>query len=319
MDALNLVPRAGPLASRRVHEHFTTASSGNQIYSHITASGHSTVQNGNNYYITYDCRTGYGPQPMLPSDQQAMFEQFSRSPQKRKRSVSDVPGTTKGTRDDRERQTLTTVLESLGQYSKSMQQRTEGEKSEQIATQLALILQSFEQAVSAGEKTDDLDHQVQDLQKQLHGAKHIKINAVLPPAHASKQYKAQGKLTRITFGHWEISLNTKTLHSQLVNGQMLTQTCSALHVRHVVAPQGPSIAAFFGESVDFDRTETMHPTILAYNWVNNDAEVFKFVEDDDLDGLLRHLALGKASIRDCDERGRSLLNVSFLANPYLRN
>lgn len=57
----------------------------------------------------------------------------------------------------------------------------------------------------------------------------------------------------------------------------------------------------------------MHPIVLAYNQVNSGAQVFKFVEKDDLEGFLRHLALGQASIRDCDEVGRSLLHVSLVA------
>jgi hypothetical protein len=56
----------------------------------------------------------------------------------------------------------------------------------------------------------------------------------------------------------------------------------------------------------------MHPIVLAYNQVNSGAQVFKLVEEDDLDGLMRFLALGQASIRDCDEAGRSLLHVSLL-------
>jgi hypothetical protein len=46
--------------------------------------------------------------------------------------------------------------------------------------------------------------------------------------------------------------------------------------------------------------------------VDFDAEVFYVIEKDDLDNLLRLLASGESSIRDCDESGRSLLNVSPL-------
>ena len=50
--------------------------------------------------------------------------------------------------------------------------------------------------------------------------------------------------------------------------------------------------------------------VMAYNQVKNDCKVFKLVENDDLVGLMKHLALGKAYTRDCDEDGRSLLHVS---------
>lgn len=318
LDQGDLVPRAGVVAPRRLHDHFVTASSGSQTYSRITASGSSRIHNGNNYYITYDCSTGHGPVPTLPSDQQTTVGYVSRLSQKRKRPVSDAPGMPSG---NRERQTLASVLESLGQYSTSIQQQSKGEQSTMIAAQLAIILEHFEQAAlesfeevaSDRETIADLERQLQDLKYQLRRATSIKINAISPQTHPSRQYKAQSKLTRITWGQWEISLCTKTLHSRSVHGEMLTETCSVLDVQHTVGSRGPCIAAYFGESVDLDRTTTMHPIVLAYNQVDNDAKVLELVKDDDLDGLIRHLALGQASIRDCDEAGRSLLHVSILA------
>jgi hypothetical protein len=287
MDHLDLVPRADVEASRRVHEHFVTASSSNQTYSHITASGSSRIHNGNNYYITYDCSTGHGSLPTL-------IEHVSRSSQKRKRSVSNVPETTQ---DDRERQTLSTVFESLAQYSKSMQQQSEGEQSTRIAAQLAFILESFEQAASGEKKTADLDSQLQDLKYQLRRARSIKINAVSPQARTSRPYKAYTKATRITSKRWQISLTTKVLHSRSTDGQILTETCSALDVQRMHSSQ----------------TVVMHPVVLAYNQVESCAKVFDVVRNDDLDGLMKLLARGQASIRDCDEEGRSLLHVSIFA------
>jgi hypothetical protein len=249
--------------------------------------------------------------PVLRSDQQATVEKVSRSSQKRKRPISDAPELT---RDSTNRQTLATVLENLGQYSKSMQQQSEGEQSTRIADQLAIILESFEQAAFDENKATDLDCQLQDLKHQLRRARSIRINAILPQVHASRPYNAQTKLTRIAWGHWEISLRTKTLHSRSCDGQTLTETCSALNVQHAVGVHGPCIAAYFGESVDFDRKITMHPIVLAYNQVDDDAEVLKLVKNDNLDGLMRHLALGQASIRDCDKAGRSLLHVSLIGS-----
>ncbi|GAB7326433.1 hypothetical protein MBLNU13_g10445t1 [Cladosporium sp. NU13] len=305
MDGVDLVLRADFDVSPRVHEHLLTTSSSHQSFSHISASGSSRVHNGNNYYITYECSTGHGPMPLLRSDQQATVGQVSRLSQKRKRPVSDAPVIT---RDAQKRQTLATVLESLGQYSKSIQQQSEGEQSTRIADQLAIVLESLEQVSFDENKATDLDCQLQDLKHQLRRARSIKINAISPQAHASRPYNAQTKLTRIAWGQCEISLRTKTLHSRSCDGQMLTETCSALNVQHAVGSRGPCIAVYFRESVDFDRTMTMHPIVLAYNQVDNDAQVLKLVKNDDLDGFLRHLALGKASIRDCDEAGRSLLH-----------
>jgi hypothetical protein len=268
------------------------------------------IYNYNNCYVTYESQPGRDPPPVLSTDQQATVEHVLRPLLKRKRSASDA---SKTTHDTRERQTLAAALESLGHYSKSMQQQSEGGQSEKIATQVTLILQSFEQAVSAKEKTKDFDRQVQDLKEQLRRAKLIKVNAITRQARAATRLKGQSKLTRIAYGHWEISLSTKTLQSRLPDGQMLMETCSALHVQHVLGSSRPCVAAFFGERVDSYGTGIMHPIIWAYNQVENGAQVFKLVENDDLDGLMTHFADGQASIRDCDEAGRSLLSVSPVA------
>lgn len=152
--------------------------------------------------------------PVLRSDQQAT-EQVSRSAQRLKRPTN---GASEMTRGNRRRQTLALVLESLGQYSKSLQQQSEGEQSARIATQLAIILESFEQAASDEIKTADLDCQLQDLKHQLRRARSIKINTISPQVQPSRPYKAQSKLTRIVWGQWEISLRTKTLHSRSTDG-----------------------------------------------------------------------------------------------------
>ena len=315
MNAMDLIPRAGVVAPQRGHDRFITASSSYQTFENITASGSSrmhvgNIYNYNNCYMTYESQTGRDPLPVLSTDQQATVEHVLRPSLKRKRSASDASETTHDTQD---LQMLAAALESLGQYSKSMQQESEGAHSENIAAQVALILQSFRESVSVGEKTEDLDRQVEDLKRQLRGAKRIKINALTPRARSSTPYKAHSKLTRIAYGRWEISLSAKTLQSRLPDGQMLTETCSALHVRRVLASSRPCIAAFFGESVDSYGTRIMHPVVWAYNQVGNGAQVFKLVENDDLDGLMTHFADGQASIRDCDEAGRSLLSVSPVA------
>lgn len=315
MNAMDLIPRAGVVASQRGHDHSITAPSSYQTFENITASGSSTMHVGNIYhynncYMTYESQTGRDPPPVLSTDQQATIEHVLRPSRKRKRSASDASETT---HDARERQTLAAALESLGQYSKSMQQESKGEQSEKIAAQVALILQSFKESVSVGEKTEYLDRQVEDLKRQLRGAKRIKINALTPRARASTPYKAYSKLTRIACGTWEISLHTKTLQSYLPDGQTFTQTCSALHVQHALASPRPCVAAFFEESIDDHGMGMMHPIVLAYNRVDSGAKVFELVENDDLAGLMTLFARGEASMRDCDEAGRSLLSVSLVA------
>lgn len=54
----------------------------------------------------------------------------------------------------------------------------------------------------------------------------------------------------------------------------------------------------------------INPVILAYRIVPGKSEVFEMIRYDDLEGLKSLLADGKATIRDCDEYGATLLHVS---------
>lgn len=300
---------AGAVRLPGVHQELRTASSGSQTFSQITASGNSRIQNGNSYYVTYNCSVEHDLLPMLQNDtyQHATARDFARPLQKRKRSVGDVSD---DTRDKRERQTLSTVLESLGRYSKSIQQQSEGEQSRKIAAQLMVILEAFEQVGPDADMTEDVDRRVRDLKDQLCRARRIKINAASLLTQTSRIQKAVSEFASISFGDWEISLHTKTSQSSSFDGETLAQTCSALRVQPAHSSTGSCISAFFKESIDVDQTVVMHPVVLAYNQIKSGAKVFKLVEADDLNGLMEHLALGKASIRDCDEMGRPLLRVS---------
>jgi hypothetical protein len=70
------------------------------------------------------------------------------------------------------------------------------------------------------------------------------------------------------------------------------------------------IAAYFRQSIEHDGFHSIQPTILVHTIVPSDSEVFQLTEAGDLRGLLQLFKDGKASVRDCDERGRSLLSVS---------
>lgn len=216
-------------------------------------------------------------------------------------------------RTGRQGQTFAAVLESLAEYSKSMQQKKEGEQSKKIATQLTFILDMLGQAESSNDLPEDLDDEVQCLKDQLRQTKRIKINAPSPRTQLSQLRKANSKVVNVTFGQWQISLTTKTLESQSMNGHTDIETCSALRVQRAMAPPGPALSAFLGTKVDHDQTITMHPIVSAYNQVDSGARVFELVKNDDLDTLVRLIATGQASVRDCDEEGRSLLQVRSIA------
>lgn len=110
-----------------------------------------------------------------------------------------------------------------------------------------------------------------------------------------------------------MSLATTTSASQRESGVRNLGTFSTLRVESQHQSSQGALAVFFSEHWNGQTISTIPPTVMAYRMVSNDAEVFKLIRDDDLDGLLRRLACGHASIRDCDERSRSLLHVSALA------
>lgn len=71
-----------------------------------------------------------------------------------------------------------------------------------------------------------------------------------------------------------------------------------------------------GERADHLQRSFFSATIIAYRTVDSSSEAFELVRRDNLDALVRLIALQKASARDCDADGRSLLFVSAPANSY---
>jgi hypothetical protein len=69
------------------------------------------------------------------------------------------------------------------------------------------------------------------------------------------------------------------------------------------------ISACFRQSITRDGIHTLHPTISAHMMVPSDSEVFNCIKEGDFDSFLKLLRNGKASQRNCDQCGRSLLNV----------
>jgi hypothetical protein len=70
------------------------------------------------------------------------------------------------------------------------------------------------------------------------------------------------------------------------------------------------VATYFRQSIQHDGFCSIHPIISIHMIVPKNSEVFECVKEGDLHGLLQLLRDGKASLRDCDEKGRSLLSVS---------
>lgn len=315
---MNSVPTGSVVAIPSVDGQLDASLPNSQVYSNITASGSSRVHNGNVIHVTYNSFIGQScPQAQDGNTcQNAADEQLTRLSLKRKRPVNDVGNAFP---NNREQQSLASVLESLGGYSKSMQQQKEGGEGRKIAKQLMSILELLEQAGKDGDLAGDIDDQVHELKHQLRRAKHIKINQAMFRSRLHRPHKAVSKTASVAFGHWTISLKTKTLHLRGIGEHDHVETCSALRVHRAPGSHGPTITAHFGEATDFEKTCIMHPILLADNQVRNDAEVFRLVKRDNLDGLMRLLAIGGASTRDCDGEARSLLYVSLRAETPRKN
>ena len=70
------------------------------------------------------------------------------------------------------------------------------------------------------------------------------------------------------------------------------------------------VTAYFCQRFDLNGFFSLNSAISVHKIVPEDSEVFISVGKGDLKGLLQLLNEGKASLRDCDPYGRSLLSVS---------
>lgn len=71
------------------------------------------------------------------------------------------------------------------------------------------------------------------------------------------------------------------------------------------------IRAFFVQNVVKNGAFSISPALSFHAIVRSDSNVFKCVENDDLEGLVGLLEKRSASLTDYDPEGRSLLVVSF--------
>jgi hypothetical protein len=77
------------------------------------------------------------------------------------------------------------------------------------------------------------------------------------------------------------------------------------------------ICASFLQKATENGSFSLRPTLDFCPVVPADSEVFGVVSNGDLEGLQRLLRDGKASTKDCDPEGRSLLSVQLQLLPYV--
>lgn len=270
-------------------------------YSHINAEGNSRVHAGHVFH--FHCTAQHH------SDTAASIAQTTL---KRKRSLADI-GTAPRTREAQE--DLDNALKKLGKLSQSIRgHRSMENGAEKIARRVSAVFDAIV-THSHGEGTSDhvMERQLGKLRGTVRWEEQFDINSVPQRRAMGTNARAKGRRILVQIGYWVISLTTTVFNMRHEGGLREEQVVSVLRIEPLLKASGSALAVYFSEYTDRHTRSLVPPVVLAYNTVSNSAEVFKLVLEDDLEGLQRVLACGEATIRDCDESGRSLLHVSFCA------
>lgn len=73
-------------------------------------------------------------------------------------------------------------------------------------------------------------------------------------------------------------------------------------------------AAFYQRMLSEGGYFIIPPMLSVHVMIPDDSEIFRLIKDDNLQGVMKLLDQGRASLRDCDTKGRSLLSVSAIRN-----
>jgi len=252
-----------------------------QHFSKIKASGRSWIQNGNNTYSITHNHFWSPDTTSIPASRQHISQP-----------------------------SLDAALASLEEYATSAQTQKTGTDSKRVGAQLAVILNIITQTEYGNVPSKEMNEQIENLQTQIDRSKSISINTPCARQRVAWFSKAESKILSVVFGHWQISLMTKTVKSGWPEDQADIQIRSALHVRRLRGGEGTHITAFFNEESSIERDIRFPPILLTYRHLRNTDRIFELVANDDVRSLNELLREGEACLRDCDEDGRSLLFVS---------
>lgn len=224
-------------------------------------------------------------------------------------------------------ESLEQVFSKLGKLSKSIQDQRIGKDARKILRRIKLAINAVK-AQQAGlpehsivESLTRMDHDKSDfknIRKNLKNAERIDVNAGLQRMRYARLTRVVRKYDKIAFHQWEISLKTVILESRNSDGTEVTDSLITL----CLGPRFPGsdlpVAVHFRQTKTHTGVSFINPVILAYRVVSKDAEVFKVVRIDDLAGLKALLEDGKATLRDCDHEGTTLLHVSECSKDYMQ-
>jgi hypothetical protein len=204
---------------------------------------------------------------------------------------------------------LAMALSQLGEFSTSLQHQKQGEAAQRVLSWIRVIVDAIEASDTASPGAHTQEELV-NMQNGLVLTKRIKINSADRRKIPEQVIQATRKSSLIVLEQWKIALDTTSWEALDEHGRDVTESFSALRLTPLDLASASPIAAFFGERTDYLQSSVIHATILAYRCIGECSDAFRCVFSDDVVGLMMLLAEQRATIRDLDEGGRSLLHVS---------
>jgi hypothetical protein len=189
-----------------------------------------------------------------------------------------------------------------------LRHQKQDEAAQRVLSWIRVIVNAIEVSgtASRGAHTQE---ELAKLQNGLLFTNRVGINSVGHRKIPEQVTKMTRKSSLLIFDRWKIALDTTIWEALDEHAREVTESFSALRLTPPDLASASPVAAFFGERTDYIQTCVIHPTILAFRTVRDRSDVFRSVTDDDITSLMKLLAEQKATIRDLDEDGRSLIHV----------
>jgi hypothetical protein len=290
-------------------------------YNGSIARDNARVHNGDAYYQGHTNVNYYYSCSSLSQPSAQSLESCGRGVEdvrgellslKRKRLSNEVSAKQDTDKDD----SLEHVLSKLAKFSKRIQDQRIGKDAKKIVRRIALIVNAVKRqaAMLGGQELDETaashdEDDYESIDNCLRVARRVDINTGFHRIGRTKLVRVVRKRDIVTFGQWEISLSSSIFEYRNEDGTDVVESLSSLCLKPHATAVGQPIQVYFGERADCSAMSFIYPVVSAYRIVPNRSEVFELIEHDDLEGLEKLLACGKATLRDCDESNGSLLNV----------
>jgi hypothetical protein len=293
----------GSAVSSTARAKLDTAGGRGHSYSETTVTGNARAHNGD----VYNIRKFYGTWPDALSRQRQQGATFSpvRALISRKRSVDDF--------EDKpcqgENPFLPMAISQLGEFSTSLQHQKQDEAARKVVSWIRVVVDATEANGTAAQGTYTKE-ELAKMQSGLLLTNRVGINTTDRRKIPDQVIKMTRKFSLIILGRWKVALETTHWEAVDEHNREVRESFTALRLTPLDLASASPIAAFFGERTDYLQSSVIHPTILAYRRVSRSSKVFDVILNDDPKGLVLLLAEQKATIRDLDEQGRSLLHVS---------